>query len=151
MLGWSVLKFRWSATMSAHMGRLDRVRKSAMGICLTNLAGVQVECGELGEALAAAPEGLPLLKDLGLAWHQLDHLALRAALAGEVAIAGLLAGFTDGAHTPRKMSRGRNEARAHARLQTLLGEKFAPHQLERLLAEGTRMSEDEVCRVALQE
>jgi predicted ATPase len=135
----------------ARLRKSPRGRKSAVGICLTNLAGVHVERGDLGEALTAAQEGLPLLKEIGMVWYTLDHLALRAALAGKVANAALLAGFTDSAHAARKMSRQPNEARAHAHLQALLREKITPDQLERLLAEGAKLSEEEAYRLALEE
>jgi len=135
----------------ARLRKSPRGRKSAVGICLTNLAGVHVERGELDAALAAAQEGLPLLKEIGMVWYTLDHLALRAALAGKVANAAHLAGFTDGAHAARKMSRQPNEARAHARLHALLRERLAPDQLEWLLAEGAKLTEGEACRLALEE
>ena len=135
----------------AHLRGSPQTRKTALGTCLTNLAGVYTERGELGEALAAAQEGLPLLKEVGMIWYSLDHLALRAALTGNFANAARLAGFADSGHTERKVSRQPNEARAHARLQALLREKLAPDQLERLLAEGAKMSEDGACRMALEE
>jgi hypothetical protein len=40
-------------------------------------------------------------------------------------------------------------ARAHARVRGLLRERFAAHELDRLLAEGRNMSDPEACRVAL--
>ena len=86
-----------------------------------------------------------------LVWHQVDHLALRAALAGKVANAALFAVFSDEAHAERKLSRAPNEARAHARLHALLREQLAPDELERLLAGGAKISEDEACRLALEE
>ena len=42
--------------------------KVMLGICLTNLAGVHIERGELDDAFVAASEGLPLLKEAGFAW-----------------------------------------------------------------------------------
>jgi hypothetical protein len=36
-------------------------------------------------------------------------------------------------------------------VQALLREKLAPGELERLIAEGVKMSEDEACRLALEE
>jgi predicted ATPase/DNA-binding winged helix-turn-helix (wHTH) protein len=135
----------------AHLRGSPQTRKTALGTCLTNLAGVYTERGELGEALAAAQEGLPLLKEVSMIWYSLDHLALRAALTGNFANAARLAGFADSGHTERKVSRQPNEARAHARLQVLLREQLAPDQLERLLAEGAKMSEDEACRMALEQ
>jgi hypothetical protein len=118
---------------------------------LLNLAGVHVERGELGEALAAARAGLPLLRELGMTWYLLDHLALRAALAGHVHAAALLAGFTDRAHKEKRMSRGVNEARAQARLHALLRTKLASGQLGPLLSEGALLTEDSACSLALHE
>ena len=83
-----------------------------LGLCLSNLAGVHTERGELDEALAAAREGLPMLVEGGFAWSHLDHLALRAALAGKLADAARLAGFSDAAFAARKAPRQPNEARS---------------------------------------
>ena len=49
--------------------------------------------------------------------------------------------------TPRQS----NEARARTRLLALLTEKLAAGELERLLAEGTKMSQDKACRLALED
>ncbi|HWZ93285.1 MAG TPA: tetratricopeptide repeat protein, partial [Polyangiaceae bacterium] len=114
------------------------IRKSAplfgdiLGHCLTNLAGVHTERGELAEALAAAREGLPLREEAGNAWTALDHSALRAALAGKMASAARVAGYVDSAFAANETPRQPNEARAHARLQVLLRAKLAPDELERL-------------------
>ena len=135
----------------ARLRKSPHARKRSVGTSFINLAGVHTERGELGEALAAAREGLPLLKEVGLVWHQVDHLALRAALAGKAANAALLAVFSDEAHAARKLSRAPNEARAHARLHALLRQQIAPDELERLLVEGSRISEDDACRLALEE
>ena len=92
-----------------------------------------------------------MLKDGGFAWCQLDHLALRLALAGNVASAARVAGFTDSTFAAKETSRQPNEARARDRLQALLRDKISLDELERLLAEGTKMSEDEACRLALED
>jgi predicted ATPase/DNA-binding winged helix-turn-helix (wHTH) protein len=126
-------------------------RKERIGTALTNLAGVYTESGELDEALTAAREGLPLLKDAGQVWYLLDHLALRTALAHKFANAARLAGYADSAVVEKQSPRQPNEARAHARLQALLREKLAADELERLLAEGATMTEDEACRLALED
>ena len=112
--------------------------RTSSASALTNLAGVRTERGELDEALAAAREGLPLLHDAGMAWSVLDHLALRAALAGKVANAARIAGFADSICAAKESPRQPNEARARTRLQALLREKLATDELERLLAEGAR-------------
>lgn len=131
--------------------RKTPLTKVMLGFCLTNLAGVHTERGELDEALATAREGLPLLKDGGFAWCQLDHLALRAALAGRVANAVRVAGFTDSTFAAKETPRQPNEARARDRLQTLLREKLTPSDFERLLAEGAKTSEEEACRLVLED
>lgn len=124
--------------------------KDSLGVCLTNLAGVYTERGELDQALAAAREGLPLLEEAGYAWSVLDILGLRAALAGKLANAARLAGYANSAFAAKKSSRQPNEARAHDRLHLLLREKLEPDELEYLLAEGSKMNEDEACLLALQ-
>jgi hypothetical protein len=48
-------------------------------------------------------------------------------------------------------SRGPNEARARSRLQALLSEKLGRDKVERLIAEGASLSEDEACKLALEE
>jgi tetratricopeptide (TPR) repeat protein len=118
---------------------------------LTNLAGVLTERGELNEALAAAREGLPLLKEAGESWIGMDHLALRAGLAGKVPNAARMAGYADSIFATKEARRQPNEARARDLLQAVLSEKLAPDELARLLSEGTKMSEDEACRIALDE
>jgi tetratricopeptide (TPR) repeat protein len=153
------------ADMTWEMGDLDAalasfreavavIRKSAnvpmdmLGIGLTNLAGVHTERGELAEALAVAREGLPLRQGEDL-HDALDHLALRAALAGKLAEASRLAGFSDYGWTRRQAIRQPNEVRARDRLQSLLRERFSADELERLFANGAAMSEAEACRLAL--
>jgi hypothetical protein len=81
----------------------------------------------------------------------MDHLALRAALAGKLEDAARLAAFADSTFTAKETSRQPNEARARDRLEALLREKLAPDELERLLAEGAALTEDEACRLALEE
>ena len=125
--------------------------KGLLGLCLTNLAGIHTERGELAEALAAAREGLPLRKEEGYSWGAFDHLALRAALAGKRASAARLAGYADAAYAAKATPRQANETRARDRLQTLLRETFAGDELERLLAEGAAMSEEEAVHLALED
>jgi predicted ATPase len=124
-------------------------RKSMIGTCLSGLAGVHTERGELPEALAAATEGLPMRRESDF-WGALDHLGLRAALAGKVSNAARLAGYTDAIYAAKESTRHPNETRARERLQRLLSEKLSRTELERLLDEGAKLSEDEACRLALE-
>jgi predicted ATPase len=124
---------------------------TSLGIYLTNLAGVRTERGELDEALAVAREGLPLRRQAWGAWGTLDHLALRAALAGKIGTGARLAGYADRAWMLKEATRQPNEARARGRLQSLLRERLSPPDFERLLAEGAKLSEEQACRLALEE
>jgi hypothetical protein len=136
---------------------IEQLRKSAipandlLGLNLAYLAGVLTGQGEIDAALTAAREALPLLQDTGYAWRTTDHFALRAALAGKLANAARLAGFTDAAYAAKNSPREPNEARARERLHALLREKLPSGELDRLLANGAKMSEAETYRLALEE
>jgi tetratricopeptide (TPR) repeat protein len=130
--------------------RRSPLAAKSLGFNLSNLAGVLTERGELDEALAVGREALPLLLEKGHAWINMDHFALRAALAGKLANAARLAGYADSAYIAKDTSRGPNEARAHGRLHPLLRETLSTDTLRRLLTDGARMSEDEACRMALE-
>ena len=120
-----------------------------LGLCLSNLAGVHVERGELEQALVTAREGLPMLVEGGFAWSHLDHLALRAGLAGSLAPAARIAGFSDAAYLEREMARQPNEARSRDRLQQLLLQGLSRDALARLFAEGADLSEESAVDLAL--
>jgi predicted ATPase len=124
-------------------------RHYSLGFTLCNLSGVLTERGELERALAAAREGLPLLRDAGNTWVFADHLALRAALAGHGTHAARIAGYADAIRAHKQAPREPTEARARKRLQALLLERMGPSELEQILADGTRLGEDDVCRLAL--
>jgi predicted ATPase/DNA-binding winged helix-turn-helix (wHTH) protein len=136
---------------AALIRRRPTASKGKLGQCLTNLAGIHTERGELDEALAAAREGLPLRKESGYTWGAMDHVALRAALAGKTANAARLAGYADAAYVAKAAPREGNEARARSRLHTVLRERLAADALERLLTEGARLTEEEAVRLALEE
>ena len=121
-----------------------------LGLCLSNLAGVHTERGELDDALAAAREGLPMLVEGGFAWSHLDHLALRAALAGRLNEAARIAGFADSAFAGRKIARQPNEARSRERLERLLQQGLPRDALARLTAEGAALTEESAVRLALE-
>ena len=122
-----------------------------LGWKLTSLAGVLTERGELAEALVAAREGLPLVGEDGSAWIFLESLALRAGLAGKLSAAARIAGYADQIFANKKATRHPIDTRHRKRLDALLRENVAPHDLARLLAEGATMTEDDACRLALEE
>ena len=128
-----------------------RRRMDAVGFALLNLAGVLTEMGEVDEALAAAREGVPLQLDRGRVWVFIDHLALRAALAGNLPTAARLVGYADAVVVAKQARREPNEARAYTRLQSLLREHLDVAELGRLRAEGAKLTETEACRLALED
>jgi non-specific serine/threonine protein kinase len=126
--------------------------KMQLAYLLVNLGGVLTEYGALDDALTAFREAIPMLKQVGESWLGfVDHLALRAGLSGKVSVAAYIAGHGEATSALVQRRRGPNEARAHKQLHTMLQQKIAPDELERLLAEGAAMGEDDVCRVALED
>jgi predicted ATPase/DNA-binding winged helix-turn-helix (wHTH) protein len=142
----AIAGFREAALIARRLNR-----RAALGQILTNLAGALTECGQLTTALSAAREGLPMRKQAGQVGYAIDHLALRAAMAGNAVAAARLAGFADFMHAAKGGTRQPIEARARERVHALLGETLGADQLNSLLAEGAHMSEDEACRIALED
>jgi predicted ATPase/DNA-binding winged helix-turn-helix (wHTH) protein len=136
---------------SIAMRRASRLgREVTLAFALVNLAGVLTELGDVDQALAAAREGLPSLADADRAWVFMDHMGLRAALAGSIDNAARIAGYADHARAAKKSPREPNEARAHARLFALLRERLEDDVLATLMEEGSTMSEHEACAAALE-
>jgi tetratricopeptide (TPR) repeat protein len=137
--------------------QLSVVRESPMksnhilGWALACLAGVLTERRKLDEAFAASREGLPLLAENGNAWIFLLNDALRNALAGQFSNAARLAGYSDYTFAAKEATRAALDARTREPLHALLRQNLAPAELERLLAEGAKMSDDEASRLALED
>jgi predicted ATPase/class 3 adenylate cyclase len=124
--------------------------KTNLAVPLGNLAGALTERGDLDEAHATAREAISLQQEDGTVWMWFDHYALLVELMGRHADAARLEGYANTVHSAQGMTpRQSNEARARTRLLALLTEKLAAVELERLLAEGAKMSEEEACRLAL--
>jgi predicted ATPase/DNA-binding winged helix-turn-helix (wHTH) protein len=121
-----------------------------LGWSLASLAGVLIDCGKLDEALAAGSEGLPLLLENGSAWMFVNYFALRAALAGRLSDAARLAGYSDHAWTGQEAACHPLDARTRERLHAALHRQLSRDEVERLLAEGAKLSETEACRLALE-
>src|SRR5439155_25013141 len=121
-----------------------------LGFGLMNLAELLIEKNDLQTSLACAREGLPLVKADGSAWIFSDYGSLRAGAEGKLVKAALLAGYADFAHAANGGTRSFVTARARLRLQALLRDNLPADELERFLAEGAKMSEDEACLLALE-
>jgi predicted ATPase len=139
--------FRDAAVMHRNSGHRG---KDPLGFTLGNLAGVLTEQGKLDDALEAAREGLPLLRAAGNAWAVIDHLAVRAALAGNLVSAIKIAGFADAAHAAKDATRQPNEQRARKRVDQVAENHLDVETIEQYLADGARMTEAEACRLALE-
>ena len=142
------------ASLRQHVGLMRAMPIGArrrLGWSLVSLAGGLIERGALDEALAAAREGLPLLLEEGLAWIFVSHLALRAALAGRLVDAARLAGYSGFSWAKQQATPHPVDARTDARLLPILRQAFTAKELEQLLAEGARLSEDEAWAIALEQ
>ncbi len=142
--------FREAAALLRRAFSTTTSAANTLGCVLGNLSGVLAERGEIDAALEAAREAIPLLTDGRYTWIFMDHFALRAGLAGKLTSATRLCGVADAAHVAKKKVREPNELRARASLHALLRDKLAPAEIERLLAEGEKMSEEEAGRLALE-
>jgi len=125
--------------------------RQVLGVILGNLAGALIEQGEVDDGLAAMREAIPLICESGTFFRFGDHFSLRLAKAGFPHLAARLLGYTDGEHERFNASRQLNEARARARLLSMLNEAMAPADLAQQLAEGAKLAEDEAVRLALTE
>jgi len=122
-----------------------------LGWAIASLGGVLAELGQLDEALVATREGLPLLREDGSAWIFAHCSGLLAGLAGKLFDAARLAGYAEHTFVAKQAARHPIDMRQRKRLDELLRDKLAPDELERLLAEGAKLSDDEACRLALEE
>lgn len=113
------------------------------------LAAALVECGELDEALAAARDAAPVLRDEDMLCCLFDHLALRAGLMGRAADAALLLGHAEAVY--RKFERPREpiERRAVDRLDAVLAAALPDTDIVRLKREGALLTEEQAIRLAL--
>jgi len=130
--------------------RLPFIGEDALSSCRLNLIGVLVEKGEIDEALQLARAAVPFRVEHNVAWQTMDHMALRAALAGRYDAAARLAGYTDARYADKGLPRQPNEQRARARAEELLGQRYSAEELPALLAAGAALTDAGACELALQ-
>ncbi|HEU0199941.1 MAG TPA: hypothetical protein VFR86_05855 [Burkholderiaceae bacterium] len=109
---------------------------------------VLVEKGDLSEAAVVAREALALLRG-EWAWMLYDALALHLALVGAHEYAARLGGFVNASYAAASRVRDPNEQRLHQRLLVTLRHKVGHETLDRLLAMGAQLSEEEARKIAL--
>ena len=113
------------------------------------LAGALTARGDLNEALSAAREAAPLLRDEGNLTELFDHLALRCGLIGRAADAAALVGYTDAAYQKINLPRAPIGTRAIERLATILNETLPADEIVQLRNTGAALSEEQAMTLAL--
>ncbi len=134
-----------SVTMRLRNTRHSEVRGFALGV----LAVALMARDELDEAMSAAREAAPLLRDDGALYWLFDHFALYSGLVGRSKDAALLAGYADAVY--RRVGRQREPMGCNAveRLVTLLRETLPAEEIHQLGELGARLSEDQALSLAL--
>jgi len=122
---------------------------------LGNFAAYLVATGDLPAARDAARGAIRALalgdpQSHGIAIPT-EHLALALALAGDLPRAARLAGYADAALLELGIVREFTEKKTHDRLTTLLHERLAPADRERLLAEGAALVPEAAIALAFDE
>jgi tetratricopeptide (TPR) repeat protein len=114
-----------------------------------NLSAALVRAGEFGEAQQVAREAIPLLQRRGWTHLHLDHCALLALRLGRPADAARALGRSRAVLGTSGDVREINEQKAHDDALAGLRLAFAGDELERLLAEGAVLSDEEATRTAV--
>jgi predicted ATPase/class 3 adenylate cyclase len=135
----------------------DRIRQSPFAD-MRRLAGANgmlglalAEIGEHDEALTLMRETISMARRIGIVFVFIDGFVLNTALAGRYENAVRLAGWSD--QHFGKAAEGRfNMTRLllRARANAILSANLHAAEIERLMAEGAQMSEDEACKLAAQ-
>jgi tetratricopeptide (TPR) repeat protein len=123
--------------------------RNNVGLALANLHGILVERGDLAEAAVVGRDFIERSRDVGATWIVLDHFALRYAKSGRHDIAAKLTGWNEETVRRKAVRRQLNEQRAHESTMAILRAHLAADELERLLALGATLSEDDICRLAV--
>ena len=127
---------------SPFSGRVSRAYAQA------NLFSMLVEHGDLAEAQAMGRRLLPELCELNIAHGWFDHYASCLARCGGVERAVRLIGWADALRLARGLRRQPNEQRARDATLALAREGASAADLDRLLAEGAALSEQDAHRLA---
>jgi predicted ATPase/DNA-binding winged helix-turn-helix (wHTH) protein len=116
---------------------------------LANLSAALTAADQLDDALQLAQEALPLLRQQGSVWSFLDHFGLLAAKRGRPLDAAQVVGCAEELNRRSGYVRQFNELRARNQLLDALRAAIRPSELERLMQQGARLTDDEAARLAL--
>ncbi len=128
----------------------DTCHTDVLGYVLGLLAGALTARGDLDEALTAARQAAPLLRDEGMLFWLFDHFALRAGLAGQMADAARFAGYADAAYRKHDEAREPIAILARERLNQLLRQALQDAEIAQLNHEGSLFIEEQAMTLALQ-
>jgi tetratricopeptide (TPR) repeat protein len=127
----------------------DTPHTEIRGFVLGVLAAALTARGNLNDALTAAREAAPLLRDEGTLFWLFDHLALRAGLAGHTKDAALIAGYSNAVHQKFGRPREPMGRRAIERMTLLLRDALPDEEIAQLGRLGAQLSEDQAMTIAL--
>ena len=119
-----------------------RIHRLANG--LANLAAYLLTVDDPIEARAAAREALIRAQETQsrfLVAISIEHLAVAGAVLGEHTASARLAGFSNAYYRTGGTQREPTEQAGYDRLMGLLGERFTPDEIARLMAEGESLDE----------
>ena len=117
---------------------------------LANYAAALTELGELAEALSVLREAAPTLTRQGVWWIWLDTIALLAFKRGRIRDSALALGRSGARIVQSNQHRyGPITQRMRDEVRCGLKQALSAAELERLLAEGAAMSDEEAARGAL--
>jgi tetratricopeptide (TPR) repeat protein len=127
----------------------DTYHTDILGYVLGMVSSALTFRGDPAQALAAAQEAVPLLRDEGMLFWFFDHMALGLASAGHVRDAASVSGYADSLF--RAFSRPREPIGQEAvnRLSKILRASLSSDDVEQLRGMGKHLGEDRVIALAL--
>ncbi len=129
--------------------------KGQLGTALQNFAGYLIAADDFPGAIAAAREAVGVFATLDSDHVQIgiavEHLALVSALRGDLARAARLEGFSNATLQRGGFEREFTETTTYDRLMSILREKLAPNELQRLLADGATLTSQGAIALALED
>ena len=120
-----------------------------LGFALSDLSRALSQRGELDEALTVAREATGVFAKQGFLWALLTMIASLALQRGHVTEAALALGRADAAEAWRDASPPPAEIQERGDLLRRLQKVLSASELERLLSEGTALTDEEAARIAL--
>ena len=113
-----------------------------------NLLAALLAQGDLGAAGPVAEAGWAIARGVDAQTYYADYLALLAALEGRWTTSARLAGYAAATYTRQGKPRWPNEARAFDRAMTLSRTALGSDELDRLMADGANLQDQDIAHVA---